>query len=74
MQIVVTSAGNPSTFTQFLKQHGIKVMHVVSSSRFAKKAEARVVTLQLLKVLRREAIMEEKKLQPWYCCRLFANR
>ncbi len=37
--IVVTSAGNPSTFTQYLKQHGIKVMHVVSSSRFAKKAE-----------------------------------
>jgi len=40
VQIVVTSAGNPSTFTQFLKQHGIKVMHVVSSSRFAKKAES----------------------------------
>ena len=40
VEIVVTSAGNPSTFTQFLKQHGIKVMHVVSSSRFAKKAES----------------------------------
>lgn len=40
VQIVVTSAGNPSIFTQLLKQHGIKVMHVVSSSRFAKKAEA----------------------------------
>src|SRR5674476_231099 len=40
VQIVVTSAGNPSTFTQFLKQHGIKVMHVVSSSRFAKKTES----------------------------------
>ena len=39
VQIVVTSAGNPSTYTQYLKQHGIKVMHVVSSSRFAKKAE-----------------------------------
>src|SRR5664279_5405224 len=37
--VVVTSAGNPSTFTAHLKQHGIKVMHVVSSSRFAKKAE-----------------------------------
>ena len=37
--VVVTSAGNPSTFTKHLKQHGIKVMHVVSSSRFAKKAE-----------------------------------
>jgi enoyl-[acyl-carrier protein] reductase II len=37
--VVVTSAGNPSTFTKYLKQQGIKVMHVVSSSRFAKKAE-----------------------------------
>ncbi|KAA9041400.1 nitronate monooxygenase [Ginsengibacter hankyongi] len=40
VQIVVTSAGNPATFTPLLKQHGIKVVHVVSSSRFAKKAEA----------------------------------
>jgi enoyl-[acyl-carrier protein] reductase II len=39
VQVVVTSAGNPSTFTQYLKQHNIKVMHVVSSSRFAIKAE-----------------------------------
>lgn len=39
VEIVVTSAGNPSSFTQVLKDHGIKVMHVVSSSRFAKKAE-----------------------------------
>lgn len=40
VEIVVTSAGNPATFTQLLKQHGIKVIHVVSSSRFAKKAES----------------------------------
>lgn len=40
VQIVVTSAGNPASFTQFFKRNGIKVMHVVSSSRFAKKAEA----------------------------------
>ena len=40
VQIVVTSAGNPATFTQFLKRHGIKVIHVVSSGRFAKKAES----------------------------------
>jgi enoyl-[acyl-carrier protein] reductase II len=39
VEIVVTSAGNPSTFTNDLKKHGIKVMHVVSSSRFAEKAE-----------------------------------
>lgn len=38
--IVFTSAGNPATHTQRLKAHGIKVVHVVSSARFAMKAEA----------------------------------
>lgn len=37
--IVFTSAGNPKTWTPYLKQHGSKVVHVVSSTRFAKKAE-----------------------------------
>lgn len=37
--IVFTSAGNPKTFTAHLKQQGIKVAHVVSSSRFALKAQ-----------------------------------
>ena len=37
--IVFTSAGNPKTWTGFLKEQGIKVVHVVSSSKFAKKAE-----------------------------------
>ncbi|MBH2005583.1 MAG: nitronate monooxygenase [Sphingobacteriia bacterium] len=37
--IVFTSAGNPKTFTARLKTEGIKVVHVVSSSKFAKKAE-----------------------------------
>ncbi|MEJ7611861.1 MAG: nitronate monooxygenase [Ferruginibacter sp.] len=37
--IVFTSAGNPKTFTAILKQEGIKVVHVVSSSKFAMKAE-----------------------------------
>ena len=37
--IVFTSAGNPHTYTATLKAKGIKVVHVVSSSRFAKKAE-----------------------------------
>ena len=36
---VFTSAGNPATWTSTLKQQGIKVIHVISSSRFAKKAE-----------------------------------
>jgi len=38
--IVFTSAGNPKTWTPILKSHGIKVVHVVSSSVFAQKAEA----------------------------------
>src|SRR5574344_357407 len=38
--IVFTSAGNPGTYTQLLHDHNIKVCHVVSSSVFAKKAEA----------------------------------
>ena len=39
VKIVFTSAGNPKTFTTLLKQAGITVVHVVSSSKFAKKAE-----------------------------------
>lgn len=37
--IVFTSAGNPKTWTPVLKEKGIKVVHVVSSSKFALKAE-----------------------------------
>ena len=37
--IVFTSAGNPKTWTSFLKEKGIRVVHVVSSSRFAIKAQ-----------------------------------
>ena len=37
--IVFTSAGNPKTWTQKLKDNGITVVHVVSSSLFARKAE-----------------------------------
>jgi enoyl-[acyl-carrier protein] reductase II len=37
--IVFTSAGNPSIFTNQIKKHGITVVHVVSSSKFAIKAE-----------------------------------
>lgn len=38
--IVFTSAGNPATWTQTLKQAGRTVVHVVSSSKFAIKSEA----------------------------------
>lgn len=37
--IVFTSAGNPKTWTNHLKGHGIKVIHVVSSLKFALKAQ-----------------------------------
>ena len=39
VKIVFTSAGNPKTWTAKLQQAGIKVAHVVSSSRFAMKCE-----------------------------------
>jgi enoyl-[acyl-carrier protein] reductase II len=37
--IVFTSAGNPNTCTQLLKDNNIKVVHVVSSAKFAEKSE-----------------------------------
>ncbi len=39
VKIVFTSAGNPAIWTPVLKEKGITVVHVVSSSKFAKKAE-----------------------------------
>lgn len=40
VKIVFTSAGNPKTWTPMLKEQGVTVVHVVSSSTFAAKAEA----------------------------------
>jgi enoyl-[acyl-carrier protein] reductase II len=39
VKIVFTSAGNPKTWTPFLKERGITVAHVVGSSKFAVKCE-----------------------------------
>nr|WP_294905856.1 nitronate monooxygenase [uncultured Lacibacter sp.] len=39
VKIVFTSAGNPKTWTALLKEKGITVVHVVSSSKFALKAQ-----------------------------------
>ena len=39
IEVVITSAGNPASYTSVFKKEGIKVIHVVSSSRFAQKAE-----------------------------------
>ncbi|WP_299439908.1 nitronate monooxygenase [uncultured Aquimarina sp.] len=39
VKIVFTSAGNPKTYTHYLKEKGITVVHVVSSLKFALKAQ-----------------------------------
>jgi enoyl-[acyl-carrier protein] reductase II len=39
VKIVFTSAGNPKTWTSLFKRYGITVVHVVSSSKFAMKAQ-----------------------------------
>ena len=39
IKVVFSSAGNPKTWTKLLKENGITVVHVVSSSKFAQKAE-----------------------------------
>lgn len=38
VRIVFTSAGNPKLYTKYFQDHGIKVAHVVSSVKFAKKS------------------------------------
>jgi len=39
VQVVFTSAGSPSKYTQLLKSHGIKVVHVIANTKFALKCE-----------------------------------
>jgi enoyl-[acyl-carrier protein] reductase II len=39
VKFVFTSAGNPKTWTQYLKSRGVTVVHVVSSGKFALKAQ-----------------------------------
>jgi enoyl-[acyl-carrier protein] reductase II len=39
VKIVFTSAGNPKTWTNYLKENGVTVVHVVSSVKFALKAQ-----------------------------------
>ena len=39
VKIVFTSAGNPMTWTSFLKEHGITVVHVIANTKFALKAK-----------------------------------
>ena len=37
--VVFTSAGNPKTWTTFLKEGGAKVVHVIANTKFARKCE-----------------------------------
>jgi len=80
--IVFTAAGNPKLWTEHLKSHGCIVVHVVSSVKFALKAQACGVDALLLKDLKQEVITGEKKLHddinpfgqkshkpPFDCCR-----
>ncbi len=39
VEIVFTSAGDPSKWTSYLKNNGIKVVHVIANKKFALKAE-----------------------------------
>lgn len=39
VKIVFTSAGNPSKYTAFFKEHGITVVHVIANTKFARKCE-----------------------------------
>ena len=39
IKIVFTSAGNPATWTSFLKENGMTVVHVIANTKFALKAE-----------------------------------
>ena len=61
VKIVFTSAGNPKNWTSFLKEKGITVVHVVSSVKFALKAEDAGLMLLFVKDLKQEVTMVEKK-------------
>ena len=39
VKIIFTSAGNPKTYTEMLQKEGLKVAHVVSSTKFAMKSQ-----------------------------------
>jgi len=39
VKIVFTSAGNPAKYTNWLKERGITVVHVIANTKFAKKCE-----------------------------------
>ena len=56
VKIVFTSAGNPKTWTTWLKEKGITVVHVVSSSKFALKAQEAGVDAEIGRASCRERV------------------
>jgi len=40
ISVIVTSVGNPAAYTEYIRQSGVKVLHVVASVRHARRAEA----------------------------------
>jgi hypothetical protein len=65
VKIVFTSAGNPKTWTAYLKENGITVVHVVSSS-FALKAQDAGVDAIVAEGLKLEAIMKREETYPCF--------
>ena len=73
VEIVFTSAGNPKTWTSILKEKGIKVIHVVSSSKFARKSEEAGCDAVVAEGFEPEVTMVGKRQQPWFWFRRFAR-
>jgi len=63
VKIVFTSAGNPKKWTSFLKEKGITVVHVVSSVKFALKAEDAGVDAVVCEGFEAGVTMVERKQQ-----------
>jgi enoyl-[acyl-carrier protein] reductase II len=61
VKIVFSSAGNPKTWTQHLKDKEITVVHVVSNVKFALNRKKLVLMQLLLKDLKQVDIMAEKR-------------
>jgi enoyl-[acyl-carrier protein] reductase II len=74
VQIVFTSAGNPKTWTQHLKQHGITVVHVVSSSKFALKAQEAGCDAIVAEGFEQAVITGERKRPVLFYCLLYAGQ
>ena len=72
--IVFTSAGNPRTWTKHLQDHGIKVVHVVSSVKFALKAQEPGWMRWWPRALRPADTTDGKKRRPCASCRLWRMR